>query len=170
MLMRFFFKLMLFVAVAFGALFVIKGPGGVPFLKLDQLKAPELSNPLTQVSDQISAQLSQLIESDQNDPDATSTVWRWQDENGQWHFSDSQVNGAEEKQVTYNTSIKISQLVQKSAEEQQETGNKALPKKPTEIDSVFLPDNAAKALEQAQQVEAMLKQANENRLKQLDNL
>ena len=67
-------KLMILALIAaFAGLFFIKGPSGEPILKLDDLKPdrPELS--MT--------------------PSKPTKVYKWQDENGIWQFSNQPVEG-----------------------------------------------------------------------------
>ena len=68
------------------ALFLIPGPGDRPILKLENFK-PDMTLPAT---------LSDLLDDEQDQVEITR-VYKWQDENGVWQFSNrpEDANGAE---------------------------------------------------------------------------
>jgi|TARA_Y100000310_G_scaffold331425_1_gene404971 hypothetical protein len=85
--------------IAFGGLFFIKGPGGEPFLTLEDLK-PDLSLPD-----------AGSLTASKEDPDETSgkpvKVYRWKDDEGNWHFSNKEedAEGAELMEVQETNTI-----------------------------------------------------------------
>lgn len=74
--------------VAFAGLFFIKGPSGEPFLTLEDFKPAATT--LAKVSDM-------LDETKAGAEGQATQVYKWQDENGLWHFSNraEDENGAE---------------------------------------------------------------------------
>ncbi len=78
--MGIFIKLMILLALgACVAPFVIKGPDGHPLMTLDDLKPEQSIVPAG--------------------PPEKVTVYRWQDENGTWHFASDVVEGIEAEAV-----------------------------------------------------------------------
>ena len=89
--MKLFVKLMLFIVVAaLAAPFILKGPDGRPLMSLDMLKAPDVKLPdFSKAADAVSASLNKAGE----EPSKAVAVYKWQDENGSWHFSDNVEQG-----------------------------------------------------------------------------
>jgi len=103
--MKSFVKLMLLVAVA--ALFFISGRDGRSLLSLDRLRAPHSSAPdtgnsedgLTENADETDEVSSKPVE-----------VFKWQDENGVWHFADTKEQGQAAQTVTVNPNASVVHL------------------------------------------------------------
>ena len=77
---------MLFVVVAaLAAPFVLKGPDGGVLMSPDRLRTPAVSLlDFSAAADTIKAGLDEAVEA----PAKPMAVIKWQDENGEWHFSD----------------------------------------------------------------------------------
>lgn len=80
----------------------IKGPDGEPIVTLQDV-VPTASSESAYVSPSSSS--SKL-----------TTVYKWQDENGQWHFSDNQAQGQNHETVKYNPKANIIQSLAKKEE------------------------------------------------------
>jgi hypothetical protein len=70
-----FLKIMILLVVLAGVgLFILKGPNGEPFLTLDDFTPdPEITDVLAQKAEPV-------------------TIYKWQDEDGAWHFSNEPVD------------------------------------------------------------------------------
>jgi hypothetical protein len=70
-----FLKIMILLVVLAGVgLFILKGPSGEPFLTLDDFTPdPEITDVLAQKAEPV-------------------TIYKWQDEDGAWHFSNEPVD------------------------------------------------------------------------------
>lgn len=75
-----FLKIMILLVVLAGVgLFFLKGPSGEPFLTLDDFTPdPEITD---LVSQKVAPQKPEPV-----------TIYKWQDENGAWHFSNEPVD------------------------------------------------------------------------------
>jgi hypothetical protein len=107
--MKLFIKLTLFLVVAaVAAPFFITSPAGKPMLTLNGLKAPDAHLPdfkkaVAGVKESLSAegkeQSAQRME-----------VFRWQDEKGVWHYSDTKEQGRPAQIVTLNPNASVVHL------------------------------------------------------------
>jgi hypothetical protein len=98
--MKIMIKLMLLALVgAVVAPMFIKGPDGKPIFTLqDLISSPAESayvSPRTERSTKI------------------TTVYKWQDEDGQWHFADNQSQGHNHQQLKYNSNANVIQSMPK---------------------------------------------------------
>ena len=79
-------KLMIFIVIiACVGLFFIKGPDGTPLLSIEEFMA-DLSPANFSASDLLPSAVQSAAESS---APAITKVYRWQDENGVWQFSDN---------------------------------------------------------------------------------
>ncbi|MFC3152299.1 DUF4124 domain-containing protein [Litoribrevibacter euphylliae] len=102
--MKIFIKLMLLVLVgAVVAPMFIKGPDGEPIVTLQEVLPSSSSSESAYVSPSSSS--SKL-----------TTVYKWKDENGQWHFSDNQATGQNHETLKYNPKANIIQSLAKKEE------------------------------------------------------
>lgn len=88
-------------------------------------------------------------------------VYRWQDKNGQWHFSDQQPKGGSAQVMHLDMSANIIESA-KQAKPATKEASAAAPSVPSS--PVLSPTQAAKALEQAKQVQGLM----DDRQRQLD--
>lgn len=85
--MKLFIKLLLFVVVlALAAPFFMKKPDGTPMLTLQSLGLGAVSN-----------KVSVVLPDSRPELPKTAEVYRWQDENGTWHYSDKAQTPAAQK-------------------------------------------------------------------------
>ena len=89
--MKLFIKLMLLlVLVALAGPFFIKGPNGRPLMTLDKLRVPAVSIPdFGKAAATVKASVIEASEA----PAKSTAVFKWRDDNGQWHFSDKAQRG-----------------------------------------------------------------------------
>ncbi len=86
--MKIFIKLLLLLVVlAIAGLFFIKKPDGTPWLSVSDL---------TSKTTNVLKPIAPSTKSEQ--------VYRWQDEKGNWHFSDKPVDGVQQDQITVKQS------------------------------------------------------------------
>lgn len=93
--------LVLILMIGVVALFIVKGPDGQPLMTLDDVKARLETVPPELLPGDIQAAVDDLIESasgltpeifkESQQPSITK-VYKWQDENGIWQFSNSPVD------------------------------------------------------------------------------
>lgn len=90
---RFIYFLVCIALIAGGALFVLKRPDGQPWLSIPEPSVPSLDLTLDNHVQQLTQQVKSLTTSANHVLTATSDeqtqVFRWQDINGQWHYSDT---------------------------------------------------------------------------------
>lgn len=103
--MKSFIKLMLFVW--WRRLFFISGPEGRPLLTLDRLPAPHVSAPdISNTEDSMTEHGDEEGEA----PAKPVEVFKWQDENGVWHFSDTQEQEQTAQTVTVDPNASVVHL------------------------------------------------------------
>jgi hypothetical protein len=107
--MKLFIKLILFVVVAaVAAPFFITGPAGKPMLMLNRIKAPDAHLPdFKKAVDSVKESLS-----DEGDEQSgrRMEVFRWKDEKGVWHYSDTKEQGRPAQIVTLNPNTSVVHL------------------------------------------------------------
>ncbi|GLQ33566.1 DUF4124 domain-containing protein [Litoribrevibacter albus] len=97
--MKIFIKLMLLAVVgAVVAPMFLKGPDGKPIMDVTDF-APSASSESAYVS---ASETSSKL----------TTVYKWKDENGQWHFSDNQAQGSNHETLKYNPNANVIQSLQ----------------------------------------------------------
>ncbi|MFT5880226.1 MAG: hypothetical protein ACI86X_001354 [Moritella sp.] len=94
--------LIVIVCCAVFALFFIREPHGKTFLSLSQISA-DLSNLSSTLTQQLTKTLAKEVPREQTE--APSTVYKWQDEQGSWHFSDQANDTSQVVIVSANSSI-----------------------------------------------------------------
>jgi hypothetical protein len=97
----------LLIVIMFGAvfaLFFIRAPHGKTFLSLRQIGAD-----LSDVSSTLTQQLTKsfVTEAPREQTETPSTLYKWQDEQGSWHFSDQANATSQVVIVSANSSIAI---------------------------------------------------------------
>jgi len=133
--------------------FVIKGGDGRPLLQVSELKMPALAVPGKEAIGQLADKLDQDAKSDRQG-DAV-TVYRWQDDQGIWHFSDAanSTGARETMQVSVNKNV-VAKPDDRGNDKASVAGNRA-----EELLSEPLPLlHAGEILEQARNVETVLQQ------------
>lgn len=89
--MKLFIKVILLVVVAaLAGPFIITGPNGRPLMSLDRLRVPAVS--LTDFGKAAAAVKTGVSDASEA-PAKPTTVFKWRDENGQWHFSGKEQPG-----------------------------------------------------------------------------
>jgi len=89
--MKLFIKIMLLVVVAaLAGPFIIKGPNGGSLMTLEKLGVPAVSMPdFGKAAAAVKARVSAASEA----PAESIAVFKWRDDNGQWHYSDKTQRG-----------------------------------------------------------------------------
>ena len=91
---------------------IIKGPDGRPIMSLDNLNL-------------FNSQKSAYNQS--NDKSSLTTVYKWQDAEGQWHFSDNKIKGENHQTLRYNSNSNVIQSLAKKEEPQVYAANNHQP-------------------------------------------
>lgn len=112
--MKIMIKLMLLGLIGLlAAPLIIKGPDGRPIMSLDDLNLFS-SSPSAYKNTHDNASLT--------------TVYKWQDAEGQWHFSDRQIEGDNHQTLKYNPNSNIIQsMVKKEDSEKYAANNNRTP-------------------------------------------
>jgi len=98
-------------------------------------------------------------------PEGAVTYYRWQDENGQWHFSDEPINDqSEQKHIDPNALQTISAMdadviERANAPEVAETSSSVQPSAMPDTELSF--ENASKVMENAEKAAELMNQRNE---------
>lgn len=132
--MKPFVKFVVIASVAgVGGLFFIQGPGGEPILTVGDLKPEVPANGSVEA-------------------DTSATVYKWQDEYGNWQFSTERPEGVAMETVELDGQINTVPAVKAKSQKLSSlsAGIAALPKGVTSVS----PDKIAKMTEAAQQIEA----------------
>ena len=103
--MKLFLKIMIFIVVlACAGPFILKRSDGRPWMTFSDLKAPDLSVPdISPLTDQV-----KKLHNTNTDNSADQTiVYKWQDRDGVWHFSDKASTSipSEEFAIKHNTNM-----------------------------------------------------------------
>lgn len=102
--MKLFLKLLVFIVVlACAGPFLLKRSDGRPWMTTSDLKAPDLGVPeISPITDQLEV-LSEDTPAEKKTQ--LTTVYKWQDENGGWHFSNKEdpSHPGEEVKIKNNT-------------------------------------------------------------------
>lgn len=82
---HFLYLIIVIVALSIGSLFVLKSPNGKPWLQTaDLINLQAISAQLSSVKNSITSKVQSFLHDD-TDPQ----IYRWQDKQGVWHYSDS---------------------------------------------------------------------------------
>ena len=172
--MKTFIKLMaLLLIMAIAGPFFIKGPDGRPLMPWPQWRWSTLASVLASVKHLIQPQPGPASVSNSEDKDKKSTftkIFKWQDAEGTWHYSDMNTNMSHTSQELYlnpNANVVHLQLPKKTEAEQ----NKSKVNNQKTLNSSVIPSTiplsqVPQLVEQAQQVQGLL----EERQKQYDQL
>ena len=141
------FVMVILVAIAFAGPMLMKKPDGTPFLELPWQKA---SDSVEQKSSGLSSQQS---------------FYKWQDEDGTWHYSDTPRTQGNVETVTVNTNAN---LIQGLREEKKKEPEVIEEKKKSEVESPSIPlpmtvpmDKVSDMIKDAQNLQQVLDKRNE---------
>ncbi len=170
-----FYKLLLTLVILSLALpFILKRPDGQPLLSL-----ADIGQDLSALGDNIKSTVLSSIETvkqidDSNDVNGeqdqpkTTTLYRWQDARGQWHFSNKPSETGQSFKITPNSSIQSPRQAQPvSNDEDTVTTAKSDQKSTEQNEDLPLPlstKQAIKTLEDAKNIQKLM----DNRSEQLD--
>jgi len=103
--MKLFLKIMvILVVLACAGPFILKRSDGRPWMTFSDLKAPDISVPdISPLTDQV----KKLHPTDPDKSAKQTTVYKWQDGDGVWHFSDkvSTAVPSDEIKINHNANI-----------------------------------------------------------------
>jgi len=116
--MSLFIKLILLVvAAAMAAPFFLKGPDGAPLLSWDRLHAPEVRLPdLGKAADTMREKLG----TEEEVRARPVEVYKWQDGEGRWHYSDNNEQGRAAQKLTVDPNANLSHFEPFKASEYKE--------------------------------------------------
>ena len=116
--MKLFIKLMILVVVAaVAAPFFLKGPDGRPLLSWDRLHAPEVRLPdLGKAADT----MKESLRAEEEAHAKPVEVFKWQDEEGGWHYSDNNEQGRQAQKLTVDPNANLSHFEPAKASEHKE--------------------------------------------------
>jgi hypothetical protein len=148
--MKIMIKLLLLALVgAVVAPMLMKGPDGKPLLSWeDFFSVPE--------------ETKMLPDAEPSSPAGLTTVYKWKDKDGVWHFSDKPHDHETNEKLTYNPNANIIQSLAKK-EEEPEAEVKAVPiePEPTSPGLTTVPlDQVPELMDQAKQYQDMVDQRN----------
>ncbi|MEJ6474959.1 DUF4124 domain-containing protein [Pseudoalteromonas piscicida] len=134
------YLMIMIMLVAVACLFVLKRPDGKPWLSTDAItesveqSTAKLKQHSTNAFEQVKSHTQQLVTNEGQEVKESVKVYRWQDENGQWHYSDkpnpaghSQAYQIDEDKITVVAAEDTSILTRKSSQEPSKTTSTALP-------------------------------------------
>lgn len=167
-------KLCIFVLVlGLAAPFFIKGPNGQPIFSLQDFK-PDLAEEgrkakalMEEAKQQVNAGGAKLKASlgqdeDSNAPAVSRTLYKWQDENGTWHYSQTPPAGQVSETLTVSTNTNIIQAQAlpepEPVEQTAQQKNKAidLPSLPSPM--TISPNKTQQLIEDARNVQQLMNQ------------
>ena len=112
--MKLFYKLLLFVLVAaIAAPFVLRDRDGRPLMSIHDLRIPEIALPDTsRLKDVVRVTTDSVKTASDEAHDTTGTtthtrIYKWQDEEGGWHFSSSAPGERGVTEVAVDTSVNV---------------------------------------------------------------
>jgi len=107
--MKLYMKFLIFMVIlACAGPFLLKRSDGSPWMATSDLKAPDLEMPdVSPLADEIE-NLSRSMPAD--DTANHTTVYKWQDENGGWHFSNQADPAHPGEKININNNINTVQL------------------------------------------------------------
>ena len=121
--MKLILKLMLVALVLVGVSpFLLHGPDGRPLFSLDRLK---LGKPIDAAGKSMKSIQSDIGKAAQQPADDTTTVHKWIDEHGVWHFSDRANPDGGDQVVRINTNtnvVRATPVAKEAAEEKAADG------------------------------------------------
>jgi len=173
--MKLFLKFIIFIVVlACAAPFILKRTDGRPWMSFSDLKTPDLSVPdISPITDQV----RKLHNTDSDDVTRhQTTVFKWQDKNGIWHFSDEASTTAESEEIiiNHNTNMVHIDTQGTTVEAPQTKSDESLVNNNTQaLDPDSNPyEQLPGLIDKAKNVEQLLNQRQQQQekiLKQLDN-
>lgn len=133
---------------------LIKGPDGRPLMSWeDFFSSPSADKPAT----------SSVNPTAPSSPSGLTTVYKWQDSDGQWHFSDKPQDHVQNETLKYNPNANIIQSLAKK-EENPEVEVEAIkePQVPEEPSLTTVPlTEVPELMDQAKQYQQMMDQRNQ---------
>ena len=148
--MKIFAKLLvLLLILAMAGPFFMRGPDGQPLMRISD------------VTDKIKSWMNSTGKSS---PGSPVEVHRWQDENGQWHYSD-QASGENSEVITVDPNVNVIQAtpIPKPEIVGQGAPAAAAPEKEDKLPPIFNP------LDETNKVKEELEQRNKDMLQRLDD-
>ncbi|MFC3152493.1 DUF4124 domain-containing protein [Litoribrevibacter euphylliae] len=152
--MKIMIKLLILALIGvFVAPMVMKGPDGQPLISWkDFFSSPAPDDPSPSVSPNAPAS-----------PSGLTTVYKWKDKDGQWHFSDKPQDHVQNETLKYNPNANIIQSLAKKEEEPEVVVEPVKePKTSTEPSLTTVPlTEVPELMDQAKQYQQMVDQRNE---------
>jgi hypothetical protein len=148
--------LLTIIVLACAMPFVMRGRDGRPLMALSDLKMPALHVPGKDSMERLVGTVRDNTPLQDNG--AVVTVFRWQDDQGIWHFSDDANPDGQSEIIDVRIDHRVSQVNTSTANE-----NQPVKQAGVELDTLLQPGaipllNAGKTLEQARNVESLLQQ------------
>jgi len=97
---------------------------------------------------------------------SSQTFYKWQDENGQWHYSDKEFAAANSEKVSVNTESNLIQGLRKKEEEEEEDKENLLVSRVTALPVSVSPEKVKDVFEDAETV----RDAPQERFKQIEEM
>ncbi len=161
--MKLFVKLMmLFVVLALAAPFFLKGPDGQPLLTLDKAKATA-SDSLDDLKGQWDDVTDSAARAAGDENAGKVAVHRWQDENGQWHYSNEAPVGGQAETVYVDPDINLMDPVEIKRRSKTRDSKPAI-----SHPGIITPGRAKEALDEATGVRDQLNERNADMKRRLD--
>ncbi len=134
--------------IGFSGLFILKQPDGKPWLSLNEF-LPDRNTIKT-------------ITPSRHNHDDKQTIYRWKDASGQWQFSDKPPaeNASEEIQLSGHLNRDLAEKVTTKTKPTTSTENNPAPTKNTEHSTKLSPENIAKLMDDAKNVQHLINDRN----------
>jgi len=128
------------VVVACAAPFILKRDDARPWMSLSDLKTPDISLPdVKPITDQISGLTDEISDKKFSEP---ATVYKWEDENGVWHFADNASTASTNKAIEIDPHANLVHIERGRFYVNQTSDNKQTTRQEMEI-----PDNNSTTLD-----------------------
>jgi len=174
MIKRFCYLAVMMLLTSVALLFYIKKPDGRPYLELSMFErysekvSDDVSDFASQGADTLSIQAKKLTEklNFNKDVNAPVLVYKWQDEQGQWHYADT----PHPNYASTAVSLDPNEITVLPAETFQADENQPAVVKADEKSSalgVYDPKNVQKMMQEAEQVKQLMEQRTKQLEKQL---
>ncbi|MCF2859308.1 DUF4124 domain-containing protein [Pseudoalteromonas sp. SMS1] len=167
------YLMIMIMLIGLGSLFVIKRPDGKPWLSVDMIFG-EAQQQASTLLDKSKRELGNVVDSAKkalNDEDATTsqtTIYKWQDAKGNWHYSDrpntrvsSQVHTLDPTKVTI-MAAESTEILEKLRQEKGQADGKI------DVDNLN-PTDVKKLMKDAQNVQKLMDERAKT-LKELEDI
>ena len=174
--MKLYYKLLLFVLVAaIAAPFVLRDRDGRPLMSVHDLRIPEISLPNTSRLKDVVRATTDSVETASNAVHGTTgttthtKIYKWQDEEGGWHFSNSAPDERGATEVAVDTSVNIMHM--ETTVSARDAAANAAPKhtgaasSATQRPSLLPLSQSADVMQDARRVSAQLEARHERQMK-----